>query len=253
MTTSAPPSLDSTCFAALDVESRTLLTQRSSRLAFRSDRPVLRTGEPVSHVLCLLKGTVRVSLRLNEGTGPLLGLLAPPSLVGLGEVLTLEKLHFNIYTIEPSDLLAVPADLFRGWAQRQPRFAFALNLELAGRIDTQKSQLGRLAYGNIAERLGRLLLDYAELCGTSTPDGIRIRARLSQQSLAEDLGVDRKSILRSMERFRELGLLNKTQGRYVLRSEDALREFANVPRPGLELPGAEVTPLTVSAPRLIPS
>jgi CRP-like cAMP-binding protein len=209
-------------FAILDPPARSALLQSSRSVSFRADRTIFRAGEAATCAYFLLSGAVRQFHRKGEVEATV-KLFRAPALFGEMEVLAQQSYLENAKTLEPSEILIVPANLFRQLVDKQPAFAAALVRDLSARLCIASSNERCLAFDDIDTRLANLLLDYVNLAGDPCDGGVRIQTKLSQERMALDLGVSRKSVVRSLDRLVSLGLVEKIDGRYLVRDVEALR------------------------------
>ena len=73
-----------------------------------------------------------------------------------------------------------------------------------------------LAFNPVERRLANMLYAHATLFGLPVPEGTMIRVPLSQDALAQSLGVARRSVTRALARWNQEGLISKNQGRFVI-------------------------------------
>jgi CRP/FNR family transcriptional regulator, anaerobic regulatory protein len=213
-------------FAVLEESARRALVQSSRSVSYRGERTILREGEEATCVYFLLSGSVRVYHKKGEIESTV-KLFRAPALFGEMEVLAGKQYLVNAKTIEASEILMVPSGLFRQLVDKQPAFAAALVRDLSARLCIARSNERCLAFDDVDTRLANLLLDYSNLAGAACEEGIRIEMKLSQERMALDLGVSRKSVLRSLDRFEQLGVVSKSNGRYVIRDVDALKAHSS--------------------------
>jgi CRP-like cAMP-binding protein len=154
----------------------------------------------------------------------LVKLFRAPALFGEMEVMAERPFLEYVMTLEYSTILQVPSDLFHKLVRSQPRFAQAIAVDLAARLCIATHNERALAFDDVETRLANLLLDYAQFFGAPEGNGaIRLTVPLSQESMARDLAVSRKSLTRSLLKLKREGLLDKNNARYVLRDIDAIR------------------------------
>jgi CRP/FNR family cyclic AMP-dependent transcriptional regulator len=80
-----------------------------------------------------------------------------------------------------------------------------------------------LAFRDIAARVARKLLDLAELHGESTPEGIRISAKMSQADLASTIAASRPNVNRALAVLIAEGALEHHGGHFTIRDPERLR------------------------------
>ncbi len=214
--------------AALDAKSLETLMGLSKLTVYRPKRTVVRSGEEAKFAHLLIDGIVRVFHRNDRGEELTIQLLTGPTVFNDARVLTESVAEENVVTLERSTVLSVPAEVFRRLVTLRPQFNEVLVKDQAERACLASDLNRRLAFNDIDTRLANLLLDYAALVGTQTPEGhIRLQLPFSQQSMANDLGASRKSLNRALERLRELGAVMKSQARYEIRNVQLVQERAS--------------------------
>jgi CRP-like cAMP-binding protein len=194
----------------------------STNAHFRANRHILREGEEPKSAFLLLAGAVRVYHRHNDGNEVTVKLFRAPALFGEMEVLAERPFLEWVATLEPCDLLVLPATVLRKLVQTQKAFAEALVKDLAARLCIATHNERALAFCDVDTRLATLLLDYADLAGKPEEDGVRISLRVTQESMAHDLAVSRKSLVRSLAKLAQLNIVDKREGRYVILDRAAL-------------------------------
>lgn len=192
------------------------LLAQSRLVPYRAGRPVLREGAAPEHVYCLIEGAVRVFHRNGEGEEILVKLFKAPALFGEMEVLVGSRFLEHVSTIEPSRILHVPAAWFRRLVETDASFCRALVVDLSARLCIATQNERALAFLDADSRIANLLLDYASVASRPDGDGLILEVRLTQDGIARDLALSRKTVTRTLQRFRTEGIISKRGGRYVL-------------------------------------
>jgi CRP-like cAMP-binding protein len=209
--------------AMLDPKLREQTVAASRIVPYRAGRAVLREGDPADRVFCLLHGAVRVFHRADDGGELLVKLFRAPALFGEMEVLVGAPFLEFVTTLEPCEIMQIPAAVFLRLVDAQPHFTKALAIDLSARLCIATTNERALGFLEVETRLANLLLDYAALAGRELEDGVLIDVALSQDGMARDLAISRRSLIRALEKLRKVGVVTKQQGRYVVRDLDALR------------------------------
>jgi CRP-like cAMP-binding protein len=208
--------------ASLNESVLTNVIRASKVVHFRPNRPVLKTGDPATHVLCLLNGAMRVFYAEDSGSELLVKLFRGPALLCEMEVLTGIAIMPNARTIQDSDILFVPANVFMTLVNSYPDFTRVLVQDLATRLCVASDRQRALAFADVERRFANLLLDYAQLSGVETSDGLRIETALTQDGISRDLAVSRKAVNNILQIMKDAGILDKRNARYVILDMDAL-------------------------------
>lgn len=218
--------------AGLDGAALETLVSSGSSISQRGKRSVLKDGSTSDTVYFLLAGSVRVFHRGPKGTEVLLKLLRAPAMFGEIEVIAKRPYVEDVVTLEESQLLAVPASVFRVLLSRYPDFCAAVLDDVANRFCVAARNIKAVAFADVQMRLAAVLLDYAALAASSGPDGDVIAAPVSQESLARDLAVSRKAVQNALAALQKRGFVTKRASRYVIADKPGLENIAGM-RAGL--------------------
>ncbi|MCC7386620.1 MAG: Crp/Fnr family transcriptional regulator [Deltaproteobacteria bacterium] len=217
---------------------------RASKIVhLRPDRPLVKSGDPPDYLYCLLRGTVRVFYKDDAGGEVLIKLFRAPAILCEMEVLTQVPVLPNARTLSDSDVLYVPAEIFRQLVRTEPKLAQVLVFDLARRLCVSRDQARSLAFADTERRISNLLLDYAQLFGIKTDDGVRIEVSLSQDDMARDLGVSRKAVNLVLSKLKDDNVVDKRDARYVILDVPALSARSTQSLGLMHRLGAEISEL----------
>jgi len=96
---------------------------------------------------------------------------------------------------------------------------------LAARIASQTQVISDLVMVDCEHRLGTILLKLARSVGIGDPRSVRIEKRISHQELSAMVGTTRPRITAFMQRFRELGLVEKSAEHYLVVRQEKLTDY----------------------------
>jgi CRP/FNR family transcriptional regulator, cyclic AMP receptor protein len=96
---------------------------------------------------------------------------------------------------------------------------------LAARLAEQQHVMGTLLTVDSEHRLGETLLALARKLGQPDPRSTRIEQKITHEELSEMVGTTRPRITEFMRKFRELGLIRKSQKRFLIVNEKMLADY----------------------------
>ncbi|MBK8010031.1 MAG: Crp/Fnr family transcriptional regulator [Deltaproteobacteria bacterium] len=207
--------------ATLDADGRELLAREGQWAFFRTRRLIARGGEAADSVAFLLSGSVRLSSASVKGREPTIGFLVAPNVLCVDEALTQEPTD-AVQVLGAADVIRLNTTAFRWMVDHQPRFAIALCKQQAQNARLRAGTERSFPFETLEARVARLLLRYAATIGKTTADGIVLAHPLSQETLARDLGVSRRSLHQAMMSFKTSGVLVKRRARYCIVDQSAL-------------------------------
>jgi CRP-like cAMP-binding protein len=96
---------------------------------------------------------------------------------------------------------------------------------LALRVAEQQQVIANLVTVDSEQRLGQTLLQLARTMGKSDQQGSRIELKISHDELSEMVGTTRPRISLFMERFKHLGLIERSAERFLVIKEKKLTDY----------------------------
>ncbi len=96
---------------------------------------------------------------------------------------------------------------------------------LAVRIADQQQLIANLVTVDSEQRLGKTLLTLARTLGKKDPRSIRIELKITHEELSEMVGTTRPRISVFMQRFKNLGLLETNEDRFLIIKERKLTAY----------------------------
>jgi CRP-like cAMP-binding protein len=191
------------------------LLQRSNVRTARRQEVIYRRGDPVSSVLVVLDGYVKLSRFLANGSEVFLDIAGPRGSVG--DVAAIKKCphNANVAALSPCRLLLIDAREFRRVVEHQPEgFLAMLRLENV-RVERLTEQLVDNITLSAPERLARALLRLARLTRSGESDRAALPLRLSQGELGVMSGICRELVCKYLGAWRHAGLIQMFGGTVV--------------------------------------
>jgi CRP/FNR family cyclic AMP-dependent transcriptional regulator len=99
---------------------------------------------------------------------------------------------------------------------------------LAGRIADQQQVIADMVTVDSEQRLGKTLLQLARTLGKKEARGLRIELQISHEELSEMVGTTRPRITLFIQRFQDLGLIERSFRRSLIIQEDKLTSYLAV-------------------------
>jgi CRP/FNR family transcriptional regulator, cyclic AMP receptor protein len=177
-------------------------------------------------VLLMLSGSAKEHAPNLEGHDVVLRVLGMGDVAGLTGVLAAEG-RAHVTALEPaqalviggSDLRALAGstmDMARGWTDATTR-----------QLAQLRQQLIIFAATSTAERVIHRLVELTERWGEPVPEGIHVRAHLTQEELASWAGASRESTARVLQSLRRAGIVSTSRRTLVVRDPERLRRRAS--------------------------
>lgn len=206
--------LSTPLFSNLDVLDQTSFESRFAERRLSKHQVLFHQGDPAYEMFIVKSGTLQIFLQEEEHV-IVLGHQFPGETVG-----ELETLHYDnrrlasvsaleesiVWSIRKSDL----EELFLGYPGLLRKFIFVLS----ERLSQADRTISYLAFLDTRLRVANLLLDLYSNFGRQCDDGCLIDWKITQQHLANMIGVNRESATRALQGLQIEGII-RIQGRTI--------------------------------------
>jgi len=177
---------------------------------------MITAEQPGEVVYVVLEGTVKILIEQVDGREVILAFLGAGDTVGEMSLVDSAGRSANVMTMERCTLLWMDRATFQELLRNVPEFAQNLVKLLSGRLRMANEQIQSLSSLDVAGRLARQILAFAERYGRQEEDGTRIPLRLTQSDLAELVGASRERVNQVMVEFRQKGYLSVDSSHRIL-------------------------------------
>jgi CRP-like cAMP-binding protein len=200
-----------------------LLVAAADRRVYPKRSYVFHDGEPVTVVLIIETGMVKVSKTSLGGRSVVLAIDGPGAVIGELAVIDSDHRAATVETLEETTVLAIAAADFARLMAETADLAAALNVVMASRLRGLTDQVLRLGTSDGRARLASKLVELVPP-GAAFPREIRLP--LSQKELAEWVGLSREAVVRALTELRNDGLVRTGRLTLEILDIDGLRRAA---------------------------
>ncbi|OIQ97894.1 cAMP receptor protein [mine drainage metagenome] len=198
-------------FADADAAELADLTRQSAPIHLQPRQSLFLRGEPGDHVYLLVSGAVRITVLSEDGREVMFALIEPGQVFGEISVLDEGPRTANATAMGKSELLALSRGALYAYLDRKPERYRRLIAVLCQRIRSADQLLEDLLFQSTRTRLAKHLRDLAGKVGER--DGPSITLRMSQQDLADNLGVSRELVNKILSRWESAGTVSLWRGK----------------------------------------
>jgi CRP/FNR family transcriptional regulator, cyclic AMP receptor protein len=181
-----------------------------------------------SRILFLLEGTVKLSLNSITGGRLIIGMAGPGEILGLTSAVTGFPYDVTAETQFPCKIAPIPRQSFLDFLIRYP--VACLNVARQLCLDHKRAceQLHRLGLTSTAPRkLARLLLEWCPI-GENDERDTRLHCSLTHEEIGEHIGVSRETVTRTLNDFKNQGLLAQRGSILIVPNRRLLEIFAAI-------------------------
>ena len=179
---------------------------------------VFQPGQTCTALHLVVKGKVRVFRLSPEGKESLLAVVVPYSTLGEAAIFGKGRTYSSFAQCERgTTILSLPFQKVQDLVKDYPDLALSFLAEFASRIQSLEQRLEEMAHSPLERRLANYLTREA---------GAGEEGRLHPNSeLASLLGVTRASVSRTLNRFEELGWIERLNGKFRILDRGRLTDL----------------------------
>lgn len=181
---------------------------RSARIEHHPNRsPVYRFEQPMADLALVLEGIMEVSHTSSTGRRHVNTYLRPGEVFGLIPLVDNKSCTHDTWARGPLTLMRIPRETLLHCMAADPVFLRAVLLELCDTSRSAFTQLTKRALLPLRALTAWTLQDIARRHGFHRENGRKLNLRLSQDGLADLLGVTRQSTNRELKQMEREGLI----------------------------------------------
>jgi CRP-like cAMP-binding protein len=183
-------------------------------------------SDPAEAVYAVQSGRIAILLSTADGRELMINEMRAGDCFGELSVLTGQPRSTGAVAREASEVISIPRDEFLAALESEPKLMRHVLETTARRLRTSSERESALAFLDAPARLARVLL---LLDRQTSADGFMI---ISQEELAQRVGLTRQTVAKTLGRWRRAGWLITGRGKIVLLNRAALRRQAQEPERG---------------------
>lgn len=210
--------------AALPAEDLEWLGRRVMRRRLARGELVFQKDEPGHAAYIIERGSVRIYVPTAQGNDLTLAVLGPGDFFGDLSLLDGGPRSASAAALSETSVLTIERRDFVALLRSRPEAAMAVLAVVARRLRETDEMASDLASLDAGTRLAKKLLELAEVYGVEHDGGVLLDLPVTQEELANMIGVTRESVNRCLAMFRRRGLIKREGRRLVLRDLGALRQ-----------------------------
>lgn len=191
---------------------------------FRRKEPLFVAGETPRSLLVLRAGLVKVVRSAPNGRGIVCGLFGAPESVGDVPLLAGSLYPATAVACTRAEVCAVPRGLVLEVLGREPALLGSVLTNAQDKLRLLLSKIEILSAGTVEARLAALLLHLQARFGDELDDGTElVPVHLARQELADLVATTTETIIRTLGRWQDEGLVEVRRSGILLRAPAELR------------------------------
>ena len=210
----------------LDPDDRVALGDSAIPRRFPIGARIVSEGEPGDSMHIVTRGRVRIVIASGSGEETQVATLYPGEI--LGEMALFDGLprSASAFAQIETRTLQLTREAFVGWLDGRPLASMAIMATLSQRLRRTNQTIVEIQTLDLEHRIAKQLLKLAAIHDLeSTADGGTLKLELTQQELAEAVGVSRESVNKQLSAFAKDGWLRVARGAITILERARLRAY----------------------------
>ena len=170
-------------------------------------QPLYLSGDPSRNVYLLKQGRVKIANTSPSGKGVTFEILEPGEIFGELDVLEDARRSTSAEALDDALICVIPRKDFDQYLAMHPAVMFKLTKLIGLRLKKIQSRVEDLVFRDVPARLAHLLSELSKTEGIVNKQGIRLKAKLTHQEMANLIGCSRETVSTTMGQFRDDGLI----------------------------------------------
>lgn len=189
-----------------------LLEEIAVEKSYKKNTIIINEGDTGNSLYVVLSGKAQAISADESGKEIVLNVFGKDDYFGEMSFIDGEPRCAAVRTKENSRLLIISGDKFKNILMSNPEFMFMIMKGLLQKIRTATRQIETLAFRNGYERVSRLLMGMAK----PYDDKMIIDERLTQQTIADRVGISREIVNRIMKELSVGGFVTTQKGTIII-------------------------------------
>jgi CRP/FNR family transcriptional regulator len=190
-----------------DDDQMRMLEQRTVMREVRRREVLYLPGDAGDRIFLLKRGVVKISALQEDGREVMLALLHKGEVFGEEVVIDKAPRDHMAEAYEDALVCIITRQDFMDILRSHPELLFKVTKLIGLRLKTFRTRVEHLLFKGASQRLAATLIELAREHGVSDAQGVLVPLRLSQQDLANLIGVTRESVNLALSDFRRKGLV----------------------------------------------
>lgn len=212
-------------FHGMSEEQMRMIEQRTVMRELRRREVLYLAGDAGDRIYLLKRGVVKISALQEDGREVILALLRKGEVFGEEAVLEDAPRDHMAEAYEDALVCIITRQDFMDMLRSHPEMVFKVTKLIGLRLKTFRTRVEHLLFKGASQRLASTLLELAREHGIADAQGTLVPLRLSQQDLANLIGVTRESVNLALSDFRKRGLVVLESRAFRLPRPQALEQF----------------------------
>lgn len=213
--------LRASCFDKLSIEQLKEMDEKRVELQFKKGEIICKQGAFATHIMYVQEGLAKIYLETGQKS-VITNIVSDGSLIGLPSLVSDNVFHCSAAAIEDSSVCMIDINIFRRFAQTNPRFAWQIITEINENTLQSYDRFVSLTQKQLMGRVADALLFLSEKIYRSH----RFKMSLSRRDLSELMGMSIESVTRSIRELKEDNVIEEKDKELSILNREKLKSIS---------------------------
>ena len=192
---------------------------------FRKKEVIFSEGDPSDWLYVVIKGKVKITKLSQNGREIILEIISPMDFFGGVAVMRGFPYPANAVAMDDAELLKISRSNLMRILDRFPNLMYCMAMNIGDRIKGSHEALKNIAVEKVESRIASMLIKLADKAGSEPlGDGsVTIDMKLTKQDIAEMVGTTVETSIRTMSKFKKLGIVSEKSGKITIKDINKLK------------------------------
>ncbi|MBI3377046.1 MAG: Crp/Fnr family transcriptional regulator [Nitrospirae bacterium] len=194
---------------------------------FKKKEVIFSEGDSSDWLYVVIKGKVKITKLSQSGREIILEIISPMDFFGGVAVMRGFPYPANAVAMDDAELLKISRSNLMRILDRFPNLMYCMAMNIGDRIKGSHEALKNIAVEKVESRIASLLIKLADKAGSKTDGSITIDMKLTKQDIAEMVGTTVETSIRTMSKFKKLGIVSEKSGKIFIKDLTKLKSLCS--------------------------
>lgn len=186
-------------------------------------------GEQPRGVFLLCSGRAKLTTSSTEGRVLIVKIAEPGEVLGASATILGKPYEVSAETIEPAQVNFIKREDFLRLLSTHPEACMHAAQQLSEKYHAAQREIRSLGLAQTTgEKLAKLLLDWCDRNGETTPRGIRLKVLLTHEEIAQMIGTTRETVTRLLSDFKRRKFIEVKGSTMIVMQRDDLQQLVSI-------------------------
>lgn len=186
-------------------------------------------GEQPRGVFILCSGRAKLTTSSSEGKVLIVKIAEPGEVLGASATILGKPYEVSAETLEPSQLNFIKREDFLRFLSTNAEASMHTVQQLSEKYHAAQREIRSLGLSQTTgEKLAKLLLDWCQREGESTPKGIRLKVLLTHEEIAQMIGTTRETVTRLLSDLKRKKIIDVKGSTVLVLQKDDLQQMVSI-------------------------